>query len=93
MRGDAERHAAQLVVKPLAVRDVAREGLLVPDRDVGHGLVEAARVDAAGAVAEEAADLPGQEARQLLVGERGQLADGLDAGAGKALLCPRPDAR
>ena len=47
-------------MEPLAVRDVASERLLAADRDRRGGCLDAARVDAAGAIAEHTTDLPGQ---------------------------------
>jgi hypothetical protein len=90
--GDAECHAAELLVEALAVGDVAREGLLVPDGDVRHRLRQRPWVDPLRAVAQQPPDLAGQEACELAVGERRQVADQLDAGRGETLLRPRPDA-
>ena len=76
--GDLGRHPAQLVVEPLAVGDVALERVLDADRDPLGVELELARVDAAGAVAEHRPDAARQQAAQLVVGERGELADRLD---------------
>jgi hypothetical protein len=54
--GDARRHPPQLVVEPLAVGDVALEGLLVADRHRLRLGLEPAWVDTAGPVAQEQSD-------------------------------------
>ena len=90
MSGDAESHAPKLVVQLLAVGDVARERLLVPDGDARDRLLERARVDALRAVAEQAADLPREEPRQLAVGKRRQLADRSTPRGGEPLLGAGP---
>ena len=66
VRRDPKRHPAELAVELLAVGDVAREGLLVADRDVGHGLLERPRVDPLRAVAEQPADLAREQPRRAL---------------------------
>ena len=84
---------AQLLLQPLDLGDVARKGLLGADRDRLGRELEAARVDPARPVAQQRAELAGQEAAQPGVVEGGELADRLDAGAPQPLLGPRPDAR
>ena len=51
------------------------------------------RIDAAGTVAQQPADLPRQERAQRVVVECGERADCLDAGAREPLRAARPDAR
>ena len=86
-------HPPQLVVQTGAVVDVARERLLLRDRDPRHVGLEPARVDAAGAVAKHAADLAGQQSAKRVVVERGEGADGLDSDAREALGASRPHPR
>ena len=62
MPGDLDGHAAQLVVQAFAVGDVALERVLDADRDPLRAVLEAARVDAARAVAEHRPDAAGEEA-------------------------------
>ena len=81
--GEADGHPAQLVVQALEVAHVAREGLLVRDRDPLGRDLERPRIDAAGAVADEPPDLPRQDPRQLRIGDRGEVADRLDLGCGQ----------
>src|SRR5207248_10875010 len=60
--GDLDRHAPQLVVKPLGVVDVLRERLLLRDRDP-RGFLETAGwtgVDPTRAVAQHRPDLAAQ---------------------------------
>src|SRR4051812_40511675 len=78
---DLGGHPAQLVVEPLTVRDVPLERVLDADRDPLRVELELARVDAAGAVAEHRADAAREQAAQIVVGERRELADRLDLGA------------
>ncbi len=56
----------ELVVQPFRVADVLRERLLVGDRDPDRRHLEPPRVDPAGAVADEEADLAGQQRAQAL---------------------------
>ena len=79
-------------MEALAVGDVAREGLLVRDRDSLRRQLERPRVDAARAVAQLGADLAAQNHAQLLVGEGREPADRVDAGTDEPLLGARPDA-
>ena len=55
--------------------------------------LEPPRVDPAGAVAHQQPDLAGHQRAQLLVAERGELADRLDPGGAQLRLGARPDPR
>ncbi len=68
-----------------------RKGLLLRDRDALGRELESARVDPAGAVVQHAADLAAQE--RVVVLERGEVADRLDAGCLQLLVPARADPR
>ncbi len=93
MLGDLPRHSPQLVVQLLAVGQVALERLLDADRDPLRSKLQPARIDAARPVAEQRPDLSGEEAAQLFVVERGELAARRDPGHAQALVGLRPHAR
>jgi hypothetical protein len=83
-------HRAQLVVQPVAVGDVALEGLLVADRDRRLGdRLDAAAVDPARSVAELASDLAREQRQELGVVECREVADRLDAGRPQAFAGAR----
>src|SRR5581483_10452460 len=75
-----------------AVGDVALERLLRRDRDALDLRLEPARVDAAGTVAEQRADLAREEPAELCVVERGEGPDRRDPRRAQPLLGARPDA-
>jgi hypothetical protein len=78
-------------VECFAIREVALEGLL---RRVGDALpveLEVARVDAAGPVAEQTADLSREHRTELDVRQRSEPAERDDPGRGEPLLRPRAD--
>ena len=79
MLGEAGRHPPELVLQPVAVGDVALEGLFVADRDAFRARLERSRVDAACAVAEQRPDLARQQSAELGVCQRRERADRLQA--------------
>ena len=91
MLREPRRLAAQLVVQALGVADVLRERLLVRDRDPFRRDLEPARVEAARAIAQLPSDDAAQERPKLVVVERGEPADRVDARRRRA--SPRRAAR
>ena len=90
---DVGGHALDLRVEEPPVRDVALERLLDRERDALGLELEVARIDPAGAVAQQRADRAGQDDAQLGIGERGEVADRLHAGRREPLLRLGADAR
>src|SRR5258708_11239665 len=83
--------AAELVVEPLPVGDVLREGLLLRDRaPLGRGL-ERPRIDPPRPVAQQLADLAARE--RVALAERREAPDRLDPGGAQALVGAWPDPR
>src|SRR5581483_4871097 len=91
--GDFDGHSPQLVVESFAVGDVPLERILDADRDPLGVELELAGVDAARAVAEHRPDAARNEAAEISVAERGEIAHRLDAGTPQALFGLRSDAR
>ena len=93
MLGHVVCHAPQLRVERAPVGEITLEGLLGRDRDPFGVELEIARVDAAGAVSQQATDLAGKHGAELDVGQRREPADRGDPRRGEALLGARPHAR
>src|SRR5439155_3685557 len=77
---EAHGHAAQFVLQLFPVGDVSLERLLGAERDAFARRLEGPGIDSAGPIAEERSDLAGEEALELVVRERGEGADRLQAG-------------
>src|SRR5439155_10519945 len=93
MLGEPRGHAPQLVVQALGVADVLRKRLLLRDRDALRYIetVGWPGVGPAGTLVQHAADLPAQE--WVVLAERGEVADRLDAHPTQPLVGARADAR
>src|SRR5207253_1562784 len=91
--GELHGHSPKLVVQALTIGDVALECLLQRDRDPLDRHLERSRVDAARTIAQLATDLAAQHARELVVADRRELTDRLDAEAVQPFLRLRADTR
>ena len=89
--GEPDGHSPQLVLQLRSVGDVALERLLGRDRDALRDRLQRSQVDAAGSVAQEKADLAGQEPPQVGVGQGRELTDRLHARSPQSSLRARAD--
>src|SRR5262249_62301563 len=82
---------AKLVVEAPPVGDVFRESLLAADRDALDRRLDGSRIDAAGALAQHASDLAGEEAAERRVVDGGEGADRRHARRPETRLGARTD--